>query len=104
MIQSPYQWRVIKETPTKRILAKVDLATDEVVICEEWIEDAVLAQARIERERPTLVGPDLKPLAVVPPSVEARAINEGWINDKDQWRKWANDLNNNKLRTTDGVA
>ncbi len=104
MIQSPYQWRVIKETPTKRILAKVDLATDEVVICEEWIEDAVLAEARRERECPSLVGPDLKPLAVIPPSVEARAINEGWINDKDEWRKWANDGNNNKLRTTDGVA
>lgn len=104
MIANPYEWRVIRETPTKRVLAKIDAATDELVICEEFLEDQVLVQARQQRERPQLVSPDLKPLGIIPPSVEARAINEGWINDKDQWRRWLNDIDNNKLRTTDGVA
>jgi hypothetical protein len=103
-IQSPYEWRVTSERPGKRILMRVDPATDEVVICEEWLEDPVLEQARQERERPSLVGPDLKPLAVIPPSVEAKALKEGWYNDQDEWRKWANDSDNAQLRTTDGVA
>ena len=104
MIQNPYEWRILRETPSKRVLAKVDRATNELVICEEFLEDEVLTQAREQRERPSLVSPDLKPLGIIPPSVEARAINEGWFNDQDQWRKWANDSDNNKLRTTDGVA
>lgn len=104
LIQSPYDWRVISEKPGKRTLAKVDPATNELVICEEWTEDYVIDQATRERDVPQLVSPDLKPLAVIPPSVEARALKEGWYNDQDQWRKWANDLNNRKLRTTDGTA
>lgn len=104
MIQNPYEWRVLRETPTKRVLAKVDLASGELVICEEFLEDAVIDQAREQRERPMLVGPDLKPLGVIPASVESRAINEGWINDMGQWKRWLNDIDNNRLRTTDGVA
>ena len=104
MIQNPYEWRVLRETPTKRVLAKVDMATNELIICEEFIEDEVLAQAREQRERPQLVSADLKPLGIIPPSVESRAINEGWVNDKQQWRRWLNDIDNNKLRTTDGTA
>ena len=104
VIRNPYDWNVISERPGKRILSRIDPATDEVVICEEWTEDLALAQARLERERPQLVGPDLRPLAIIPPSVEARALNEGWYNDQDEWRKWANDSNNKNLRTTDGMA
>lgn len=104
MIANPYEWRVISERPGKRVLAKVDPATDELVICEEWLEDAVIAEARRQREKPTLVGPDLKPLAVIPPSVEAKALKEGWYQDDKAWRTWANDIDNKSLRTTDGTA
>jgi hypothetical protein len=104
VIQSPYEWRVISERPGKRVLAKVDPMTDEVVICEEWQDEPAMHEARLQREAPSLVGPDLKPLAIIPASVEARSIKEGWYNDQNEWRKWANDLNNNKLRTTDGIA
>ncbi len=103
-ITSPYEWRVMSERPGKRILMKVDAATNEVVICEEFLEDAVLAEARLERERPQLVGPDMKPLAVVPASVQSRAINEGWDQDKGAWRRWVNDLDNRSLKTSDGRA
>jgi len=104
VIRSPYEWRVITERHGKRVLAKVDPTTDEVIFCEEWHEDPVLAEARRQREQPSLVGPDLRPLAIIPPSVEARSIKEGWYNDQNEWRKWANDSDNAQLRTTDGVA
>ncbi len=100
MLVNPYEWRVISERPGKRVLAKVDPATDEVVICEEWTEDVALEQARQQRERPMLVSPDLKPLAVVPDSVMSRAIKEGWSEDQKQWEKWARDIDNRNLRLT----
>ena len=59
LIKSPYDWSLVSERAGKRILARVDPATDEVIVCEEWIEDANLAQARLEREKPVLVSPDL---------------------------------------------
>ncbi|MFO7306921.1 MAG: hypothetical protein C0P74_015545 [Gammaproteobacteria bacterium] len=99
-IVNPYEWRVIHERPGKRILAKVDPATNEVVICEEWLEDHVLEQARIQREQPLFVHPDLKPLAVVPDSVMSKAIKEGWSEDQKQWEKWARDIDNRNLRLT----
>ncbi len=92
-------WRVVKETPTKRILMRYCAMTDEVEICEEWLEDAPLRQAEAEREAPTLKDANLKPLAVIPDSVMSRAINEGWVNDQDQWAKWARDVDNRKLQT-----
>lgn len=101
---NPYEWRVISERPGKRIKAKVDPATMELIICEEWLEDANLVQAAQERETPSLVTPDLKPLAVIPPSVQAKAINEGWINDQKAWKRWMNDIDNRSLKITDGTA
>jgi hypothetical protein len=104
MLTNPYDWRVVLERPGKRVLAKVDMATNEVVFCEEFYEDVALAQAREEREQPLMVSPDLKPLAVIPPSVMNKAIKEGWIHDEKALRRWANDADNNKLKLTDGKA
>lgn len=101
-IVTPYDWRVIAERPGKRVLARVE--GDDIVFCEEWVEDGVLAEARAERDRPQLVGPDLRPIAVIPPSEQARAMKEGWFRDDDAWRRWANDIDNRSLRTTDGRA
>ena len=103
-ILNPYEWRVLQDRPGKRLLAKVDATTMELIICEEWTEDWCLEQARQEREAPALVGADLKPLAVIPPSVQSKAINEGWANDRKQWKKWMNDIDNRYLRTSDGTA
>jgi hypothetical protein len=104
MLTSPYDWRVIAERPGKRVLAKVDIGTNEIVFCEEFYEDFALAQAREERETPMLVSPDLKPLAVIPPSVMNKALKEGWAHDDKALKRWANDVDNNKLRLTDGTA
>jgi hypothetical protein len=97
---STTDWRVVRQTPTKRILMRYCPMSDEVEICEEWLEDAPLAQAREEREIPTWRDPNVKPLAVIPDSVMSRAINEGWVNDQHQWAKWAKDVDNRRLQTT----
>lgn len=102
-IVNPYEWRVLSERPGKRILGRVDPSTMEVEICEEWLEDPYLHQARVMRDAGR-ESKDLMPLAVIPPSVEARAIKEGWINDDKQWKRWINDIDNRKLKVTDGRA
>lgn len=94
----------MKETPTKRILMRYDRMTDEVVFCEEYFEEPHLEAARHQREKPTLISPDFKPLAVIPESVQATALRDGWFNDKDAWRKWANNADYSRLRTSDGKA
>lgn len=102
MILSPYDWRVISERPGKRVLARVE--GEEIVFCEEWTEDGALLEAQQQREKPQLVGPDLRPLAVIPQSVQAKAMKDGWFNDEQAWRRWANDLDNRNLKTSDAKA
>jgi hypothetical protein len=101
---NPFEWRLLSEKAGKKTFHKIDRATMEHVVMEIEETEFSLAEARAERERPQLVGPDMKPIAVIPPSVEAQAMREGWYNDKDQWRKWANDSDNRNLRTSDGTA
>lgn len=91
-------WRLVRQTPTKRTLMRYCPMSDEVEICEEFLEDAPIAQARVERDNPSLQDKNLKPLAVIPDSVMSRAINEGWVNDQDQWARWARDADNRKLQ------
>lgn len=47
-------------------------------------------------------GETFRHAAVVPQSVLDRAIREGWVNDNDKWRKWANNADNSRLRTWPG--
>lgn len=102
-IYSPYEWRPFgPQRPGKIIEARIE--GDELVIRETWLDDLALDEAALQRERPHLVSPDLKPLAVIPQSVQAKAIKEGWFHDDAAWKRWANDLDNRSLRTTDGTA
>jgi hypothetical protein len=92
-------WRVVKETPTKRILMRYCPLSDEVEICEEWLADAPIEQAAMEREAPLFgKAKDVKPLAVIPDSEWSRATREGWVNDQNQWAKWAKDADNRKVQ------
>ncbi|MEM8971753.1 MAG: hypothetical protein AAGD43_06820 [Pseudomonadota bacterium] len=103
-IVDPFDWNLLRKRPGKEIWIKIDRATDEVLIREDWIEEDMVEVAKAVRDRPPLVGPDLRPLAVIPAAVQSQAINEGWINDRQQWKKWMNDIDNRYLRTSDGVA
>ena len=96
---NPREWRLVKETPTKRILMRYVPSSDEIEICEEFLNDAPIAQAQLEREVPLFgATKDMKPLAVIPDSEWARATREGWVNDSDQWAKWAKDIDNRKVQ------
>ncbi len=57
-------------------------------------------RARVYSEAPP--GKDLRHAAVIPPEVLDAAFREGWVNDQKRWRKWANDPNNQHLRTWKG--
>lgn len=95
-------WRVVRETPHKRVLMRYDAATDEIVVCEEWYDEAALEQTREQAEKPIFGTQKAhRPLAVIPDSVMSRAIKEGWLNDQDQWAKWAADADNRRLQLTD---
>lgn len=97
-IVSPYDWRLISKRPGKEIWARIE--GDDIVFREDFIEDMVLEQARQERDAPTFVSPDMKPLGVIPPSVMNRAINEGWANDPKAMRRFIMDIDNRDLRTS----
>lgn len=98
MITSTADWRVVREDATKRVLMRYDAATDEIVFCEEWLEDAVFAQAQMQREVPLFEDPNMRPLAVLPPSIEAQAIKEGWIRDQKKLRQFAADIDHRKVQ------
>jgi hypothetical protein len=102
-IVRPTEWTLVIDRPGKRVWRRYDLGTDSVEFMEEWLEDVPLAQAAQEREL-AVTTKNLKPLAVIPPSVISRAIREGWVNDDKAWTRWMNDRENCNLRVTDGVA
>ena len=96
---NPREWRVVRETPTKRVLMRYVASTDEVEFCEEFLTDAPIQQAAFQREVPLFgSAKDLKPLAVIPDSEWSRATREGWVNDQDRWAKWAKDIDNRKVQ------
>ena len=73
----------------------------------EFIEDYALHGARVQRdaghgERPQRDNM-MRPAAKVPMSVVHKAMREGWLNDKKQWAKWANDADNKRLRIWEGT-
>lgn len=47
-------------------------------------------------------GKDFRHVAIIPLSVLDRSMREGWLNDKDKWKQWANDGANANLRTWKG--
>lgn len=99
-------WRVLRQSPSKRVLIRYNDATDEVEILEEWLNDVPLLQAAQERELlslgPRKTSDDLVPTVVIPQSVVSQAIREGWYHDDAKWRRWTNDPDNRRLRVSEG--
>jgi len=105
MIANPYEWQLLTRRPGKEIWSRFDPHTDQLVIRETWVEDACLEQAAQQRElAESDPSKEFKPLAVIPDSVMSQAINEGWDQDDQQWKRWMNDIDNRYLRITGGVA
>ena len=77
-----------------------DAAEDRVIIedvqdCEPVIE----AAKRLSEQTP---GEDFRHVAFIPDFVMRKAMREGWANDNEAWRKWANDPDNKAFRTWPG--
>ncbi len=109
-ITDPFEWTEMRRyhnadgSVSKIIEGRIEQGPygDELVIRELWFEENLKDVAAMQRDLNS--HKDAKPLAVVPKGVQAQAINEGWINDRQQWKKWLNDADNKYLRVTDGVA
>jgi hypothetical protein len=103
--QQFHDWVLFDERPGKKLYSRFDPHTGDLEIMEEWYEEATLDQAAEAREGVGVLGSkDLRPLAVIPDSVKARALREGWYFDDAAWKRWANDPDNKRLRITGGVA
>jgi hypothetical protein len=115
IIKNPYEWteiarrfhpdgslaKIIKQ----RIVSGVTEDQDELEICEEWYEAPLVDEAaRLADGYSRKLNEAVKPLAVIPQAVQSKAINEGWVNDSKQWKKWINDSDNSRLRITGGRA
>lgn len=95
-------WTLLLARPGKRIWSRVE--GGELVIREDWLEEVPLAQAAAERE---LAGgrrfaASLAPVIVIPDSVIAESLRDGWYHDAAKWRQFANDIDNRRLRVTEG--
>lgn len=69
---------------------------------EEWDDELALEQAAEQRQ--LAQGKDVRNLAVIPDSVKSRALREGWYFDEKAWKRWMNDIDNRKLRVSEGRA
>lgn len=71
-----------------------------------WIESRQDAEPIINAAKMLM---DKKPnkdftrVALIPLSVLNQSFTDGWFDDPDQWRKWANDPANGCYRTTKGT-
>lgn len=97
------EWTLVDARPGKRIYSRFD-ANGDMIIMEEWDDDVALTQAAQQREVLDSAHKDFKPLGVIPDSVRARAMREGWYFDEAAWKRWLNDRDNYRLRITDGMA
>lgn len=71
-----------------------------------WIESRqdvapIIANAKMLSEQKP--GKDFTRVALIPLSVLNQSFTEGWFDDPDAWRKWANDPANRDYRTTKGT-
>lgn len=99
----PTEWKCIVDRPGKRIWRRYNDKTDEVEFMEEWFNEVPLKQASQERELFELRGRnDCKPQVVIPQSVVAEAMRDGWYHDEAKWKRWINDSDNSYLRVTRG--
>jgi hypothetical protein len=103
LIYKPTEWHLWRERPGKRIWRRFNVAEDAVEFIDEWDETFQLEMAAQEREL-NVGTPNLRPLAVIPQSVLAASIKEGWVNDDNAWKRWTNDIDNRNLRILGGSA
>lgn len=99
-------WQLRSERPGKRTWMRYNAGTDEIEIMEEWFEEVPLANAKLERDILEHSGgkrsATIAPVCIIPDSVRAKSIKEGWHDDDKAWKRWMNDIDNRYLRITTG--
>jgi hypothetical protein len=98
-------WTLIEQRPGKRIFSGFDRVTGDLILMEEFDDQLALDQAAQQRDGIGGVkGENVRNLGVIPESVRARALREGWYFDDTAWKRWFNDSDNSRLRVVGGVA
>ncbi len=72
-----------------------DLTIEFVEDCEPLVYGAKM----LSELKP---GSELRHVAVIPEFAMQKAMQEGWSNDKEAWKRWANDVDNRCFRTWPG--
>lgn len=95
---------------TRRILSQGNGKTDYFhwdssgkggyVIETVYEVEPILERAKMLSEETP--GKDFRHAAVIPAHVMDKAMREGWVNDKQKWKDWANDPANRCFRTWPG--
>lgn len=62
--------------------------------------EGILEEASVLADEPP--GKDFRHVAKIPMNVIDKSMREGWLNDKEAWKRWANDADNRKFRTWKG--
>lgn len=82
------------------VYAHYDVLDGLIGIEEEYQEDQTLEYVKVLKDAP--IGKDTRHFMEVPHSLKARAIAEGWDNDKEKWRRIMNDPDYKYLRVWEG--
>jgi len=85
--------------PGKRVYSRFE-PNGDLVFMEEFDDELAIEQAAHQREFSS--GKEMRNMAVIPDSVKARALREGWYWDDTAWKRWMNDIDNRKLRVAGG--
>ena len=85
----------------KRVYSRFE-PNGDLVFMEEWDDEIAIEQAAQQRQLGQ--AKDVRNMAVIPDSVKARALREGWYWDDAAWKRWMNDIDNRKLRVCEGRA
>ncbi len=77
-----------------------DANEDKVTIEDlQDVEPVIEAAKRLSEQTP---GEDFRHVAFIPDYVLRKSMREGWFNDNEAWRRWANDPDNKAFRTWPG--
>lgn len=62
--------------------------------------ESILERAKVLSE--LTPGKDFRHVAIIPRHVLDQSMREGWFNDRERWKRWANNPDNRGFRTWPG--
>ena len=74
---------------------------DKLILEDQFEVEPYLEMAKMLSEQEP--GKEIRHAAVIPKHVLRQAFQEGWFNDQQAWKRWANDPDNKLFRTWPGA-